>query len=50
MNYKIVGISIYTINYLIFMELSTISMVFIGANRIRYADVQAAKEAKKKGK
>ena len=50
MNYKIVGISIFTYNYLIVMVLSSISLIFIGANRIRYADVQAAKEAKKKGK
>ena len=50
MNFKIFSISTFTYVYLIVMILSTISLIFIGANRIRYADVQAAKEAKKKGK
>ena len=49
MNLHIQGSSFFSYVYVICLILTLISLAFIGANRIRYADVQSAKDAKKRG-
>ena len=49
MNPKVLGTSVYTYILVVFFVITLISVAFIGANRIRYTDVQAAASAKKKG-
>ena len=49
LNPELFGTSIYTYILLFFFLITLISVAFIGANRIRYTDVQAAASSKKKG-
>ena len=49
MNPKFLGTSIYTYILVFFFLITLIGVGCIGANRIRYTDVQAAASAKKKG-
>ena len=49
LNPELFGTSFYTYILLFFFLITLISVAFIGANRIRYTDVQAAASSKKKG-
>ena len=49
MNPHIWNSSAYTYITVIFFVFTLISLIFVGANRIRYTDITAAAKAKKKG-
>ena len=50
MNLNLMKIDLSNYIYIVFVLISSICLIFVGANRIRYGDVQAAKEAKRRGK